>query len=86
MFFSKSINVEEVVETMRHQDPIKTCAQMMKEECKQYDFKLKRSYKSSQDLELSHNNFKEERLPSWETFFNELLPFREHSDAISTKV
>lgn len=48
-------------------------------------FEVGGSYKLLQDLLVNHNNFKVQRFSAWEKFFNELLPFREHSDAIRPK-
>ena len=57
MFFSSSIKTEKVVDKLRNQNPIRECAQLLKEECMQYDFKLEGSYKTSEDLLLSYNNW-----------------------------
>ena len=78
MFFSSSIKTEKFVDKLRNQNPIRECAQLLKEECIQYDFKLEGSYKT-EDLLLSYNNWMTNRLPNWETFFNELLPFHRQS-------
>ena len=85
MFFSSSIKTEKVVDKLRNQNPIRECAQLLKEECIQYDFKLEVSYKTSEDLLLSYNNWMTNRLPNWETFFNELLPFHRQSNIIQRK-
>ena len=85
MFFSSSIKTEKVVDKLRNQNPIRECAQLLKEECIQYDFKLEGSYKTSEDLLLSYNNWMTNRLPNWETFFNELLPFYRESNIIQRK-
>ena len=67
--------LEKVVDKLRNQNSIRECAQLLKEECIQYGFKLEGSYKTSDDLLLSYNNRMTNRLSNWETFFNGFLPF-----------
>ena len=85
MFFSSSIKTEKVVDKLRNQNPIQECAQLSKEECTQYDFKLESSYKTSEDLLLNYNNWMTNILPNWETCFIELLPFHSQSNVIQRK-
>ena len=85
MFFSSSIKTGTVVDKLRNQDPIKICAQILKDECKEHDFKLEDSYKSSDDLVLSYNDWISNRLSHWETFFKELFPYYSQSAIIQRK-
>jgi len=85
MFFSSSIKAESVVDKLRNKDTVRECARILKEECRSYDFQLEKSYKTSEDLLLSYNNWMSNRLGHWEKFFNELFPFYKQSDTIQQK-
>ena len=75
-----------MVTTVHDSDPIKVSAKMLREECKQYDFKdLQDSYKNAEDIEISLNRYKEESLGSWDKLFNEMFPYRKQSPIIQRK-
>jgi len=85
MFFSNSIKTSEVVSTLHSQDSIKICAQTLKRECQNYSFKIESSNKSADDLAISLDSFKKEKLCAWNKFFKEMFPFREQSKQIQRK-
>ena len=85
MFSSSSIKAESVVDKLRSKDPVRECARLLKEECRRYDFELEGSYKTSEDLLSSYNNWMSNRLSNWEKFFNELFPYYKQSDTIKRK-
>ena len=85
MFFSSSIKAESIVDKLRNIDPVRECARILKEECQTYDFKLEKSYKTSEDLLLSYNNWMSNKLAHWEKFFSELFPYYKQSDTIQRK-
>ena len=85
-FFLNKIQKSDVVTTVHDSDPIKASAKMLREECKQYQFKdLQDSYKNAEDIEISLNRYKEENLGSWDKFFNEMFPYRKQSPIIQRK-
>ena len=83
--FSRNIPAEDLVEAIRSKDAVKACAEILKEECVEYEFLLDNSYKSASDLLASYNNYKIKRPPSWETFFDTIFPFRKNSEALRRK-
>ena len=83
--FSSSIKAESIVDKLRNIDPVRECARILKEECQTYDFKLEKSYKTSEDLLLSYNNWMSNKLAHWEKFFSELFPYYKQSDTIQQK-
>ena len=86
MFFSSSIKAEEsIVDKLRNKDHVRECARILKDECQTYDFKLEKSYKTSEDLLLSYNNWMSNKLAHWEKFFSELFPYYKQSDTIQRK-
>ena len=49
MFFSNTVRTEDMVETLRSQDAVSVCAQILTGECENFQFMLDGSYKSSKD-------------------------------------
>ena len=43
--------------TLRVIDPIKSCAETLREECCNFDFGLKNSYHSAEDISISFSQF-----------------------------
>ena len=86
VFFLNSIQKSDVVTTVHDSDPIKATAKVLREECKQCEFKdLQDSYKNAEDIEISLNSYKEEGLESWDKFFNEMFPYRKESSIMRRK-
>ena len=84
--FFNSVRTSDVVTTVHASNPIKECAQKLKAECKQYEFKdLEGSYKNAEDIEISLESYKEERLETWDDFFNEKFPYLKQFEIIQRK-
>ena len=85
MLFSTCICSADVIETLRSSDPVKYCAEKLREECEEFDFLLENSYCDAKDLALSLNQYKQNRPKLWDLFFNTLFPSRKKSDHIKRK-
>ena len=57
LIFSRSIETSSLVESIRSNDAVGICADIL-QECNQYDFKLGGIFKSAQDLVSSYNSLK----------------------------
>ena len=73
MFFSSNIKATDMAETVRTTDEVSVCANLLRDECKGYDFSLQNSYRDADDLSISYNTFKENRPVVWDKFFKSLL-------------
>ena len=84
MSYLSTIQTEDVIETIRVNDPVKVCAKQLKPECKSFDFALDQSFQYASDLQLeklqSNNS-----LQSWNKFFNALFPARSSCESILRK-
>ena len=85
MFFSASICSRGVFETLRSKAPIKLSAAKVRKECVKFDFLLDASYCNAQYVKVSLEQYKNNYVESWETFFNTLSPFRIKSRHIRRK-
>ena len=72
-FFLRTIGTSDVVETIRNSNPIKECAEVLKEECRGYDFGLDESFCNASDLKNSNER---DRPKYWVQFLNILFPNR----------
>ena len=82
MFFSTNIQSTDVAETLRCVDPLKTCAEELRSKCQFYDFGLKDSFHSADDLSISYNNYTKSRPAAWNSFFKSLFPNYAKSESI----
>ena len=73
MFFSSNIKATDIAETVRTADEVSVCANLLRDECKGYDFSLQNSYRDADDLSISYNTFKENRPVVWDKFLKSLL-------------
>ena len=84
MSYLSTIQTEDVIETIRVNDPVEVCAKQLKSECKSFDFALDQSFQYASDLQLeklqSNNS-----LQSWNKFFNALFPARSSCESILRK-
>ena len=76
MFFSSSIRQTDIVETLRVKNSIAECAQKLRDECENSSFNLDDSNCNARDIANSLNQYKLEKPPLWEMFFNNLFPQR----------
>ena len=76
MFFSSSIRQADIVETLRIKNSIAECAQKLRDECENYSFNLDDSNCNARDIANCLNQYKLEKPPMWEMFFNNLFPQR----------
>ena len=81
-FFLRTIGTSDVVETIRNSNPIKECAEVLKEECRGYDFGLDESFCNASDLKNSNER---DRPKYWVQFLNILFPNRHESKSIKRK-
>ena len=51
LFYLSAIKTENVIETIRTNDPIEVCAKKLKSECQEFDFGLDHSFGYASDLE-----------------------------------
>ena len=86
IFFSSSIHSEDLAETIRNTDAIKQCASKLLDDCKGYNVELEGSFHSGEDVALSFEGYCKSRPPSWDTFFNVLLPQRSKIRGYQKKV
>ena len=85
IFFSSSIHSEDLAETICNTDAIKQCASKLLDDCTAFNFELEGSFHSGEDVALSFEGYCKSRPPSWDTFFNVLLPQRSKSEGIKRK-
>ena len=85
MFFSAKVFLTDIAETLRSNDPVKICAEKLRNECEQFDFLLEGSFNDADDIKLSFDHYNQNRPNSWELFFNSLFPYRSKSDNIKRK-
>ena len=62
-----------------------TCAEELRSECQFYDFGLKGSFHSADDLSISYNNYTKHRPTAWNSFFDSLFSNRTKSEHIMRK-
>ena len=74
--FSRTIEISSLVENIRSHDAVGIWAGILRDESKQFDFKLDGNLKLVQDLASNYNSFKVQGPPLWEKFFNAILPYR----------
>ena len=85
MFFSSSIRQADIVETLHFKNSIAECAQKLRDECKNYSFNLDDSNCNARDTANSLNQYKLEKPPMWEMFFNNLFPQRSRYENLIRK-
>ena len=69
MFYSVNINTSDITETLREVDVLKVCANLLREECRTYNFLLNITFCDADDLKLSFDVYKKNRPVSWNEFF-----------------
>ena len=79
MFFLSSIRQVDIVETFRVKNPIVECAQKLRDECENYSFNLDDTNCNARDVANSLSQYKPDKPPMWEMFFNSLFPQRSRS-------
>ena len=86
MFYLSTVQTNDVIETMRVNDPVKVCVQKLRSECKSYDFGLNQSFRYASDLQLGMEELQSyDNLQCWSKFFNALFPTRSSSELIRWK-
>ena len=85
MFFSAKVKSVDIAETLRLNDSIKSCAEKLREECRNYNYGLNNSYCSSEDLSVSLCQLTENHPMAWTTFFNAIYPYRQKSEHFKRK-
>ena len=85
MFFSADIISTDLAETLRSNDPVKICAKKLRDECRNVNFNLERSFNSAEDINTSYSEYTNNRPVVWEHFFNEVFSYRAKSDHIRRK-
>ena len=86
MFFLATIQTEDVIETIRVNDPVQVCAKQLKSECKSFDFGLDQSFRYASDLQLGMEKLRlYDSLQCWNKFFDALFPARSSSESIRRK-
>ena len=85
MFYSVDIKGTDMAENLRSTDIIKECADLLREECKNFDFNLEGTYNLAEDCSISYDIYTENRPESWVRFFNVLFPYRTKSTPIQRK-
>ena len=68
MFFSTQISKGDLVGKIRSTDVVSECAKMLRNESKDYNFRLDSSYCDGNDVSVSNDLFKENRPPLWDKF------------------
>ena len=81
-FFLCNIGTSDVVETIRNTNHINECAEVLKEECRGYDFGLDESFCNANDLKNSNKN---DCPKYWVQFLNILFPNIHKSKSIKRK-
>lgn len=85
LFFSNSLQTDDLVENLRTEDPVITCAKLLREEAEQYDFLLEDSYNASSDLLTSYEILRQRQPVMWKKFFDILFPNRKYFDDLQRK-
>ena len=87
VFYLSTNQTEDVIETIRVNDPVEICAKQLKSECKSFDFPLDQSFRYSSDLQLGTEKLQSnDSLQSWNKFFNALFPAHPSSESIRGNV
>ena len=86
MFYLSLIQTEDVIKTLRVNDPVEVCAKQLKSECKSFDFALDQSFQYASDLQLGMEKLQSNNsLQSWNKFFDALFPASSLSESIPRK-
>ena len=86
LFYLSAIKTENVLETIRTNDPIEICAKQLKSECQEFDFGLDHSFRYASDLECGIEKLKSGAgLQCWNSFFDCVFPSRSSSVSIKRK-
>ena len=78
-------NKNDVIETLRSTDSIKICAERLRAECKQFDFKLDSTLNKPNDLKLSLEHYQHNRAEALTLFLQTLCPSGKKSKNIQRK-
>ena len=60
-------------------NPVKICAQLLREKCENYNFSLDESYKCAGDLQLGASIFQARESNNWMRFFESCMSNRKRS-------
>lgn len=86
MFYLSTVQTNDVIETLRTNDPVEVCAKKLRSECKSYDFELDESFRYASDLQIGMEKLRSyDKLQYWDKFFNVLFPARSSSEPIRRK-
>ena len=86
MFYLYAIKTENVIETIRTNDPIEVCANQLKSECQESDFGLDHSFRYASDLECGIEKLKSgASLHCWNSLFDCMFPSQSSSVSITRK-
>ena len=86
LFYLYAIKTENVIETIRTNDPIEVCANQLKSECQESDFGLDHSFRYASDLECGIEKLKSgANLQWWNSFFDCMFASRSSSVSIKRK-
>ena len=73
MFYSCNIAAHDIAEVVRKKDVIKDCAEILKKECKSFDFNLDDKFCDGDDLEHSTSRLADNFPEKWINFFTALF-------------
>ena len=85
MLFSTKIKTADIAETLRVIDPTKSCPETLREKSCNFDFGLRNSYHSADNISVSYSQFIKSRPAGWETFFNTISPYMQKPDNVTRK-
>ena len=85
MFFSSKIKTIDIAEILHKADLLKECANVLRTECKEFDFYLDGSFNLAEDVTVRLNHNLGDRPPAWSTFFDSMFPYQSKSENIMEK-
>ena len=65
MFYSTDIKYTDVAEKLRSTNPIKVCAERLRDECYKFEFHFERTCNSAEDCNISYETYAASRPQSW---------------------
>ena len=85
MFYSCNIASQDMAEIVRKKDVVKECAEILKRECKLYDFNLDDKFCDADDLKHSTSELVDSFPEKWKSFFTTMFNSYTNSDNVKRK-
>ena len=85
IFFSSKIKTIDIAQILRKADLLRKCANVLRNESEEFDFRLDGRFNSAEDATLSLKHYIRDCSPTWSAIFDSMLPYRSKSEKIMRK-